>query len=113
MAARKRKPGSVGSSDLRILQEENRRLRNEVEEARARCANLEGELGKILHDGICQDMAAASFYLKCLQNSLERQRWEAVPKIVGQLSDSMQKAMQSTHALSRRLRSRDAQNIPP
>lgn len=90
-------------SELELARREILGLRRETKSLRADAAKLERELGRVLHDGICQELSAAAFYLECLQNHINRSQTAKIPKAMEQLSQSLNKAVNSTHALSRRL----------
>ena len=97
-------PGAPSQESLKIARLENRRLRRELKACQKRGENAERELGQLLHDGICQELSAVAFYLQGLRNQLDRNNQERIPKLVEQLSASVQKAVASAHGLSQRLR---------
>lgn len=93
----------VTSSQDRLIRE-NRSLRRELAACRRECAGVEKRVGQSLHDGVCQDLSAVTFYLQSLKNQLARNNPEAISKAMLLLSDSVKKAVASTHALSVDLR---------
>lgn len=95
---------SATPTALDLERAENLQLQRAVKACRQRCAEMERELGQILHDGVCQELSATAFYLQCLRNQLDRNKLDRVPKLMEQLSASVQKSVESAHALSQRLR---------
>ena len=89
---------------LNSLHAEKLRLEQELKASQQRCETIEKELGQILHDGVCQELSAAACYLQCLQNELDGNRPDQVPKLMEQLSASLRNSVQATHTLSQRLR---------
>jgi hypothetical protein len=48
-------------------------------------------------------MTAAGVYIQCLENLVKRGDYQKVPEVIQRLSTSVDKTVQSAHALSRRL----------
>jgi signal transduction histidine kinase len=80
------------------------RLKRELKACRGRCERREKELGQFLHDGACQELSAATFYLQCLKNQWETGEFDRMPQLMEQLSASLRKSVEATHTLSQRLR---------
>jgi signal transduction histidine kinase len=86
------------------LERENRTLRQQLAACREECANIEKRVGQLLHDGVCQDLSAAAFYLQVLKTQMARNDTAAAAKAIECLSNAVNQAVDSTHGLSRELR---------
>ena len=105
--ARKAPPSKKAAplaAELDRLTRENRTLRRDLAACRKEGANVEKRVGQLLHDGVCQDLSAAAFYLQGLKNQLARNNPALIAKALEHLSDSLKKAVDSTHRLSQDLR---------
>jgi signal transduction histidine kinase len=89
---------------LQRARQESRRLRREMNELRAQHSAHLRDLGQVLHDGVCQDLAAAAFYLKAHRNQRQKANQLQGEELIQRLWDTIQRAVVSTHALSKDLR---------
>ena len=93
-----------GKSDIAAgrlaLLEHSRRLENEIvniSEAEQR------RIGRDLHDGVCQVLAALSFSATSLRSDLEKQNLKAEARKAGELASLLQSAVVETRDLARSL----------
>jgi len=98
-----KKNGPASSEEDRLIRE-NRALRRELAACRKECRGVEKRVGQFLHDGVCQDLSAVALYLQSLKTQLSRNNADLVSKALQLLSESVKRAVDSTHALSADLR---------
>jgi signal transduction histidine kinase len=100
-------PGSPIEDDTGGLDAENRRLREELRTANERLLQLEidvrARLGRDLHDGAIQQVAAAGLHVNYVRRVLERAPG-LLPQAIDELDDQLAKAMGSLRTVLLELR---------
>lgn len=98
------KKKDAAAPDPERLTREIRTLRSQLAASQQVREGIEKRVGQLLHDGVCQDLSAVTFYMQSLKNQIARNNPDSIANVMQLLSDSVMKAVDSTHALSAELR---------